>query len=197
MATWIRLGEIQAQEIQCQPYSETLFKKALWEIRSLTGTPVDSWQKSIEALCSPSGVAFTLVKEIPKCPVSGLTRWLTPDKALIQMTIRYKTDDHFWFTFFHEAGHILNDSKKTVFLDVNHDDDESEAKANKFAAEWLIPPKYAKALPNLKSHADVINFAKEIGIAPGIVVGQMQKKEIIPWSSFLSKLKRKIKWGDE
>ena len=71
----------------------------------------------MRSLCNGAGVAFVLVPRLAKTSVSGAARWLSPRKALIQQSDRYKTNDHFWFTFFHEAAHIILHSKRDVFVD--------------------------------------------------------------------------------
>ena len=88
----------------------------------------------MKTLCEDAGVAVVLVPEITNAPVSGATRWLTSEKAMIQLSLRYKTNDQFWFTFFHEAGHILVGGKKEVFIDLNHAIGKEEREADRFAA---------------------------------------------------------------
>jgi HTH-type transcriptional regulator/antitoxin HigA len=193
-ATWIRLGEIVARDIECQPFNKEVFMNALYEIRRLTNQPPETWRAEMVSRCAKAGVAVALVQEIKGCPVSGLTRWLTPNKAIIQQSLRYKTDDHFWFTFFHEAGHILKDQKKAIFIE-DGEDDKSEDLANRFAMEFLIPQEYVRELRLLKSKIAVHRFAAKMGIAPGIVAGQMQKREIAP-HHFFNGLKRKLAWAD-
>jgi len=131
---------------------------------------------------------------LKKCPVCGVARWLTSEKALIQLSLRYKTDDQFWFSFFHEAGHILNDPKKEVFIDNGDCDDDREEQANRFAASFLIPLSHDAALASLTTHAAIQQFAEQIGIAPGIVVGGLQKVGLLGWATNLNKLKRQFAW---
>jgi Zn-dependent peptidase ImmA (M78 family) len=68
----------------------------------------------MQELCAGAGVAVVFVPALPKTGVSGATRWINSNKALIQLSLRYRTDDHLWFTFFHEAGHILLHGKKEL-----------------------------------------------------------------------------------
>ena len=56
---------------------------------------------------------------------------------MIALNLRGKALDKFWFTFFHEAGHILNDSHDEVFIDVDYADDPREQAANRFARDML------------------------------------------------------------
>jgi Zn-dependent peptidase ImmA (M78 family) len=143
------------------------------------------------------GVAVAFVPELPKIRASGATRWLTPSKALIQVNLRYKTDDHFWFTVFHEAWHVLNDSKKMLFVDTERFDGEHEEAANRFAAEQLVPQVELTALAFSRRHlskADIVAFARRQGIAPGIVVGQLQHRRLLPFAH-CNELKRTFVWA--
>ena len=139
MATWLRLGEIESQKAECVPFDKAAFRASLDEIRSLTVKGPEQFVPRMIELCAASGVALVLVPEIKAAPVSGATKWLTPTKAMICLNLRGKCNDRFWFTFFHEAGHILNDSKKETFIDVDYQDDPREHQANQFAASLLIP----------------------------------------------------------
>jgi hypothetical protein len=121
-------------------------------------------------------VALVFVPGLPKTGVSGCTRWLG-GKAVIQLSLRYKSNDQLWFTFFHEAGHILKHGKKEVFLEGKGLDGEKEEEANSFARDRLIPPAdYRRFLEQWdgRSLDPIDHFANEIGIAPGIVVGRLQ-----------------------
>lgn len=81
------------------------------------------------------------------CPASGATRWLAPDRALLMLSLRYRTNDHLWLTFFHEAGHILLHGKKTQSVEgVEPLDESSERQADAFARDLLVPPAHARRL---------------------------------------------------
>ncbi|MFC1866806.1 ImmA/IrrE family metallo-endopeptidase [Thermodesulfobacteriota bacterium] len=174
-ATWIRLGEIQARQIECRDYSKKQFYKALEKIRSITiKGPEDSIQE-MKALCAESGVGVSLVPEMQKVPWHGATKWLSATKAMILLNLRGKAEDQFWFSFFHEAGHVLNDSKKDLFINDGKEDDPNEKKANVFAAEFLIPSAYDHVISRLRSKADIILLSNKLQIAPGIVAGRFQR----------------------
>ncbi len=194
MAAWLRLCELAAQGIECRPVDRARFNAAIKAIRRLTVEAPEVFVPAMVEHCRAAGVALVLVPEIKGAPVSGAAKWLTPEKAMIGLNLRGKRDDRFWFTFFHEAGHILNDSKKETFIDVDYEDDPREQNANRFAADLLIPPDRAHHLTELKSHDDVIRFAKSLGIAPGIVVGRLQREGIVPYSH-LNRLKSTFQWG--
>ena len=193
MAAWLRLGELDAQAVECRPFDKSRFREALAQIRTLTTEPPEVFVPGMKELCAAAGVATILVPEIKGAPASGATRWLTPRKAMIQLSLRYKTDDQFWFSFFHEAGHILYDGKKETFVDDGRGDDGREARANRFAANHLIPPCHVRQFPRLQDWATVESFAEEIGIAPGIVVGRLQREEILRHNQ-LNGHKRRLEW---
>jgi len=193
MATWLRLGELDAQAIECQPFDKSTFREALTQIRTLTTEPPETFVSGMKELCAGAGVAIVLIPEIRGAPASGATRWLTPHKAMIQLSLRYKTDDQFWFSFFHEAGHVLYDGKKETFVDDGRGDDQREARANRFAANHLIPTDCVCEFPRLRTWAAVEFFAREIGIAPGIVVGRLQREGILRHNQ-LNGLKRRFEW---
>lgn len=175
---WLRQGEIQARQIECGPYDRRQFSEALRRVRGLTVEPVDVFEPEMVRLCAEAGVAVVFVPELPRTHVSGATRWLTPHKALIQLSLRYKKDDHFWFSFFHEAGHILLHPKKLRIKVGEHGEAEKdeEDQADRFAADRLIPPKeYNRFLATAQiSKTAIRDFASKIGLAPGIVVGRLQ-----------------------
>ncbi|MBC9880867.1 HigA family addiction module antidote protein [Bradyrhizobium sp. INPA01-394B] len=193
--SWLRLGEIQAEAIVCKDYDRATFLKSLSKIRTLTSKSVDEVLPEIESICARAGVAFVLTRPIGKMSLSGISRWLSPRKALIQQTMRHKANDHFWFTFFHEAAHIILHSRKMVFVVKPDTADEDEA--NKWAAEFLIPAaelaKFVRA--GDFSEEAVLDFAGVQGIAAGIVVGQLQKRDHLTYRQ-LNHLKQRFEWGE-
>ena len=118
---------------------------------------------------------MVVVPQVSGAKVNGASRWLSSDHALIQLSLRYKWSDIFWFSFFHEAKHILDETKTPIFINYSaDDDDDSERRADLFATNTLIPQKYSDELKQLKSLQDIKAFADKIGIHPGIVVGRLQ-----------------------
>ena len=173
-SAWIRLGELQARAINCQTFDKVRFKKALTQIRYLTREPAHVFEPEMKRLCAESGVAVALVREMKKVPWNGATKWLTPHKAMILLCLRGRGEDKFWFSFFHEAGHVLHDSKKDLLINDGSQDDPREKQANDFAAESLIPSKYDDAIRRIRSKAEIVQMADLLGIATGIVAGRYQ-----------------------
>ena len=173
-ATWIRLGEICAHQTSCHPFNKGKFKEALNKIRMLTVESPDIFIPAMTKLCAEAGVALALVKELPKVPWSGATKWLSPEKAMILLNLRGKSNDLFWFSFFHEAGHVLHDSKKDLYINSGEKDNPIEVRADEFAANMLIPKSFNSLIRSAKSKQLIIDLAKKIGVSAGIVVGRFQ-----------------------
>lgn len=201
VAAWLRQGEREAAGINCNQFNADAFREGLAAIRTLTCEPApDKFVPRLRDLCRACGVAVVLVPAPKGCPASGATKWLSAEKALIQLSLRYKTNDQLWFTFFHEAGHILLHGKSMVFVEDFGSvgvDDEKEREANEFARDLLISPDLAERLSELRiTHDAVRDFAKDAGIAPGIVVGRLQKEKLAPWTHF-NDLKVRYTWAND
>jgi HTH-type transcriptional regulator / antitoxin HigA len=184
ISTWLRLGEIAAEQLDCPKYNKPKFEKALREIRTLTVLLPEEFAVKMRQLCWEAGVVLVLVPSIQRAHVSGMARWLNPHKALIQLSLYGKTNDRFWFNFFHEAAHILLHDKQDIFLDEwdgeKSLESEQEREADRWAREFLIPPDYERELSELQSKKDVVNFAERINIHPAIIVGRLQHDGRIP-----------------
>jgi HTH-type transcriptional regulator/antitoxin HigA len=197
VAVWLRKGEIEGKKIECSPFDRKRFLEALDDARDLTITQPKEFIPQLRSMCAESGVAVVFVQELPRAHVFGATRWLEPGKALIQLSLLYKTSDQLWFSFFHEAGHIVLHGKRKVFLEVGGLPKEEEAQADQFAANRLIPPAEYRRFKTRSPFGSsrVIRFARMIGIHPGIVVGRLQHDRLLP-PSHLNGLKRNIKWEE-
>jgi plasmid maintenance system antidote protein VapI len=198
VAAWLRQGEIESKAIECSPWDPRRFVESLQSIRSLTrekdpGRFIPELQKR----CAGAGVAMVVIRAPNGCRASGATRFLSGSKALLLLSFRYLSDDQFWFTFFHEAGHLLLHGERGFFLegpDTLPTTEEQEA--NEFAARTLVPPKYKPALLKLPAHGrEVIRFARRLGVSPGILVGQLQYYGRIDHKQ-LNSLKRRFRWED-
>ena len=198
-ATWLRLGELESGQIECAAYNESTFKKTLHHIRKLTAVQSVEVLSEAEELCAQSGVALAIVRPLPKTALSGAARWLTPQKALIQLSARHLRDDQLWFSFFHEAAHIILHGKRDVFVhEGNGNTTDEDAEADEWAADFLIPHPVWRAFvaSSTFSASSVRRFAKEQGLAPGIVVGRLQHEKKMPWRS-LNGLKVGLKWRED
>lgn len=194
---WLHHGDRAAARMECASYDASAFRHRLKEIRGLTTANASVLIKRLTAACAEVGVAVVFVPELKGTSLSGCARW-SGNRPLIQLSLRHKTDDHLWFTFFHEAGHIILHGKKGLFIDESKDDrdDPKEVEANQFASEMLIPKsdwsrfRYSAdfSVPAVKA------FAASSGIAPGIVVGRLQHEKAVPFNTTLNHLKQRFAW---
>jgi len=201
-AAWLRRGEIKARLIDCVPFDPCLFKESLNQIRAMTTEPISDAYENLVLNCAKAGVAVVVVPELPKTHVCGATRWLAPNKAVVLLSTRYCTNDHFWFTFFHEAGHVLKHKKRDIFIDqqcgsAGEEESAMEQEADRFARDLLIPPADWNRFiqQRLYTKDAICHFARDIGVSPGIVVGRLQHENRIPYR-FCNGLKKKINWSE-
>jgi len=195
LSAWLRKGELAASEIETRGFDEKGLRASLVEIRSLSVLAPEHFQPRLVSLCADHGVAVVLVPHLPKSYVCGAAYWIG-GKAVIQLSFRFRTNDNFWFSFFHEIGHILLHGKKETFLDeFKGDDNDEEREANSFASTNLIPDVHYQRLKSLnyRKEETIRDSAKEIGIAAGIIVGRLQHDKLIPFN-YLNHLKSKLTW---
>jgi HTH-type transcriptional regulator/antitoxin HigA len=197
-AAWLRQGERAAQQIRTEPYNQDRFVKALYDIRRLTTLGAEDFVPRATDLCRSAGVALVFVPELPATRAYGATRWLTPTKAMLQLSLRGKTDDFLWFTFFHECAHILKHGKRDVFIEApdgttDQETRRKEDEADTFASDFLIPKPAFNQLrqERLFTNHTVQRFATQLGIAPGIVVGRLQHEKLLA-RTHLNGLKRHL-----
>jgi plasmid maintenance system antidote protein VapI/Zn-dependent peptidase ImmA (M78 family) len=196
VAAWLRMGELQAEAIDCESFNGQEFRRLLQqEVRELTTESARVWRTKLPELCAQAGVAVVLTKEIPRAAVSGAARWLSKkDMPLIQLSLKFKTDDQFWFSFYHEAGHVLLHGRRNLYIDYGvHNKTEEEREASAFARDLLIPPEHSSQLPYLRSKALIRRFASSIGVSPSIVVGRLQHDDLMP-RSHCNDLKKEYEW---
>jgi hypothetical protein len=193
-SAWLRKGELQAQGLACAPFDKEQFKSALGAIRLLTRKEPEQFETKTVKMCADAGVAVVFTSQIRGAPLYGATRWLTADKAMIQLSLRGKFEDLLWFTFYHEAGHILLHGKKEIFIEGNNNQNQKEKEADKFATNFLIPSnawqKFLRS-ENYKSKNAVEAFAAQLEVSPAIVVGRLQHEKLIPYSH-LNGLRRRF-----
>jgi HTH-type transcriptional regulator / antitoxin HigA len=206
IAVWVRATELFAAELDVREFDESLLRRSLQELRHQTRRAVPEAAEFVQDLCAAAGVAVVWVPEIEHTGISGCARWLTSKRALIALTLRYKTDDQMWFTFFHELGHILLHKRRLDFmLDnaaesltdkvVDPEVQKEEEEANRFASDTLVPPIALAtfiARKNFTSEA-IFKFSEEIDVAPGVVVGRLQHDGVLAPSQG-NAFKQKLAW---
>ncbi|MES2178229.1 MAG: helix-turn-helix domain-containing protein [Gemmatimonadota bacterium] len=198
VAAWLRAAELEAATIDCAPFNVSAFREALVSIRALAAeADPQVFVPQLQSLCAACGVAVVFVPAPPGCPIHGATRWLTSDKALLALSVRYKSNDQLWFSFFHEAAHLIKHGKKLLVIEgLDGLDQDKEDEANRFAADVLVPPEHASQLQLLRTEAEVSAYAGQVGVAPGILVGRMQHDRFITHAQ-MNGLKVRYAWAEE
>lgn len=194
---WLRQGEIETFSDKVHGWSPDTLKLELDSLRRLT------WYKSpplfvpkVKEALSRAGVKFAIVRAPKGCSASAAVRILADDALHIQLSFRYLSDDQFWFSLFHEIGHLLLHLDKMPILEDNVGEEECEVQANEFASQTIVPIMYQEELLSLgASKYRIINFAKKVGVAPGLIVGQLQHNGVIKYNQ-MQHLKRRYRWNN-
>lgn len=201
LAAWLRWGEIEASRLEVSTFDRSKFRRSLQECRLLTRVePFGAAVERIASVFAGCGVLLVVIPELPGAPVNGAARWIQRNKPLIQLSLRLKSDDQFWFSLFHEGGHIVQSQRHVDHIDIEDEEsqvlDENEEKADQFAREVLVPQEIYEdfVLKSDLTPPSVRRFAKEIGVAPGIVVGRLQRDGFLEHSK-LNRLKKPIRWA--
>ena len=200
LAAWLRVGENEAEKTEVPDFCAEIFRGNLDEIRGLTSREPNDFVVSIRELCAKAGVIYVLVPELPGLGISGVMRWYR-GRPLIQQSLLFKTNDSFWFTFFHEAKHVLQAKKKDIFVEgqfADRTDLKREEEADRFAREILIPQAEWESF--LREHgkptsAAIRRFANEQKIHAGIVVGRLFREKILDYGHPALKLQARFQWS--
>lgn len=199
ITAWLRMGELAAARLQTADYSADALEATLPAMRALSLQPPEAIAPGLTRLCAQAGVALVFVAALPGTHVTGVARWVA-GKPLIQLSLLGKWNDGFWFSFFHEVGHVLKHPARAVFLDDASSGDTvlsaEEQEANRFATEVLVPRARQAELQRLPlTAADIEAFAQDLGLHPGIVVGQLQYRGRVGYGHALTQLKARYTLG--
>ncbi|HPW36825.1 MAG TPA: HigA family addiction module antitoxin [Syntrophorhabdus sp.] len=180
ISAWLRQGDLDAKKLPASPYIPKKFRSSLKNIRTLMVQQPDNFFIRLQDICLSTGVKLVYTPCLPHAPVNGCTRWLG-DNPLIQLSGRHKRNDVFWFTFFHEAGHILMHGKKAVFMEMEatyEHDPEKELEADKFAIDnTLTEEEEQEIIESLPlTPKEIVVLSKKFNTHPAIIVGRLAHK---------------------
>ncbi|WP_273793801.1 helix-turn-helix domain-containing protein [Brucella anthropi] len=185
---WVFRVRQLAKQLSVGPFSAEGLRSALPRLRSLMIDP--EAVHSVPRLLAECGVRFVVVEVLPNAKIDGVCTWLDDASPVIGMSTLYDRLDNFWFVLRHEIEHILQGHGKSSIGMIDHlsgdgaadskGDTDEEYVANAAAADFCVPSKkmdsfYIRKHPYF-SERDVIGFASLMGVHPGIVVGQLQKR---------------------
>jgi len=111
------------------------------------------------------------------------------------LSFRYLADDQFWFSVFHEIGHLLLHSRDGIFLEgIETANEKMEVEANEFACLHLLTEVGLRQLHSVPlNHFAIARLAKRLDVSPGVVVGQLQEMGRVPYHHF-NYLKARYEW---
>jgi HTH-type transcriptional regulator / antitoxin HigA len=204
MATlvWLRAGEKQAETLQLGKYDPRGFKTILPALRKLSAFKhPKSYLPRIQSACSAVGVAVTSSRAPDGCRASGASWFNGNGNPVIHLSFRHLSEDHFWFTFFHEAGHVILHGQSHIDGEgasiIAADQSDREAEANEFAQSALLPIHVRERLMTGRtSRTSIIAAARESNVTPGIVVGQLENAGVLSHGK-MSFLKRRYHWEQD
>jgi len=198
VAAWLRQGEILSAEVDCAPWSAELLRSSVDEIRRLTREQNPStFLPKLEAILARCGVAMVVSRTTEGCRASGATRFLSPAKALMLLSFRYLADDQFWFTVFHEVGHLLLHTQDDIFLEgIESAKPEAETEADEFARNTLFARVGTDSLLSVPlTKFAIARLARRADVSPGVVVGHLQEMGRVPYKHF-NYMKTRYAWSD-
>ena len=183
---WLQTALNVAAGIETEPFHADKLKAYIPEIRAMTLQNPEVFLPRLREIFSDCGVAFVLLPYLKNSGINGAVKWINQDRVVLAMNDRRLNADTFWFSLFHEIKHVLQQKTKTVFVSSSKQemkamDEKLEEEADIFAQNTLIPIRdYRQFAPSkYTSDAEIIAFAKKIGIHPGVVAGRLQYDHII------------------
>lgn len=192
---WLRICELIAQKSNIEnEYNEEKLKANIINIKKCMFLEINEAVKELERIFAECGIIFQVVKNFAGAPVQGFIK-KSNNKIIFSMTIRRAFADEFWFTLFHEIGHLLNgDMVSMQFIDYADSKSDMEDKADEFARKTLINEEDYNLFMkrNNLTEEEIVKFAKEQGVQPFILVGRIQKEKND--FRFCYRLKKRYKW---
>lgn len=192
---WLYRVRQIAETMTVRPFSEISFSAALGKLKTLFRDA--KGVKSIPSILADAGVRFLIVEALPSTRIDGVCLWLNQESPVIALSLRFDRIDAFWFTLLHECAHVKQKDglhgETIVDVDLVSEDDEpvinkpeKERRADEFAAEFIIPAKELRGfivrVKPLFSKVRIQGLAARLNVHPGLVVGQLQHKRVIPYS---------------
>ena len=175
---WIRRGEILAEEMNCGPFKKESFGQSLSQLKALSREENPSvFVPALQKECAKHGVAVVVTRCVAGCAASGATHLLEDGSALLLLSARFLSDDQFWFSFFHEAGHLMLHSNEAVVEENGAETTLIEEEANAFAQKVILDPLGEDQLSALAFNKfSIARFARRCNVSTGVIVGQLQHR---------------------
>lgn len=184
---WQRLCEIVTANSNINAsFDSSKLYNAVPEIKKLMFEPdADTMISKMKKIFADCGVAFEVVRHFRGAPVQGFIKQTLNGRVILCLTIRGKKADKFWFSLFHEVGHLLNGDLNVRFVDFDSLSGDIEAKADIFARDTLIDPELYKKFVssgNYHSLVEIQKFSHYVQVPYWITIGRLHNDEWLDWS---------------
>lgn len=205
MATlvWLRAGEVQLAASSGVKFDRMRFERLLPSLKRLSAFKHPSRMlERLRKACLEVGVLVTTARAPEGCRASGASWFDATGRPVIHLSFRHLSEDHFWFTFFHEAAHVLLHGKNHIDGEgaeiMGSDTERQEAEANAYAQNLLLPDEIRAPLLERRaiSAKPVMDAARAARVTAGVVVGQLERAGAIPHGK-LSFLKHRYRWTSD
>ena len=202
---WQSICEKETKDIKASSALNVgLLKEKLGAIKNLMSDSISDVRQRLQDIMSECGIRFKVVRNFRGAPVQGFIKDITDEESgrhelIMCLTIRRARADIFWFTLFHEIAHVIHGDYKAKFVDFSSESSEAENRADVFARDFLIPPEEYLAFTmehRSPGWEDIEEFARKVHVQPFIVLGRLQKDEIVDWSEYSDKVVR-YKWIEQ
>lgn len=184
----VQIAINKALATEAPQYDKKKFEEAVEYALTLTTAHKDFYPLLKKAFAD-AGVVFVVLPNLPGSGINGATKRVGQNVMLMVNDRRFYSDT-FWFTLFHEIGHIINGDYGITF---EEEHDGQEDAADKYAQDKLIPPDEYEAFLKKQQYGEraIRAFAHSIGRDPGIVLGRLQNdKKVAFTNAALSKALR-------
>lgn len=187
----VQIAINQALTVDAPKFNKNRFRRQTDYALSLTRHHEDFYPL-IRKVFLEAGVIFVILPNLPGSKINGATKRLE-NNVMLMVNDRRLNADTFWFTLFHEIGHIMNGDYGISF---EYENGEREETADQFAADSLIcPESYREFVQENQFSLETIRaFADQIGRDPGIVLGRLQHDGLVKHDDWtLKPLRHKYK----
>lgn len=187
----MQIATNEALHSNAPKFNKKEFEKAVDYALTLTESHTDFYDK-IKAAFFNAGVIFVILPNISGSRINGATKKVG-DNIVLMVNDRRLYADSFWFTLFHEIGHILSGDYGVSF---DMEMGENEKLADEYARNRLISSeKYDEFISHqIFSLQSIKDFSKSIQRDPGIVLGRLQKDGIVGYNDAkMNALKKQYK----
>lgn len=191
LSMWIQICEYYAGKIECKSsLNIDLLNEKLNVIKNLMNVNINDARKTLQKILLDCGIIFDIVQNFKGAPVQGFIKNENNNKILMCITIRGKRADSFWFTVFHEIGHIINGDVEDVKVDTYNDIDEKEMRADEFASDLVMNKNEYQLFVNKGDYTlnSIKRFSKQQNIPHYMTIGRMQKDGILEYNQYYNEI---------